>query len=297
VNRTQINRIVTALAVFLLVAGAMIVYAYFIEPQRLVVNRTELRIPTLDSRLDGLRIVAISDIHGGSNGADPTKLIRIVDEVNRQDADLVVMLGDYLSRREESPSGFAMEPTEIVRNLAGMRTKYGVYLVLGNHDTGRAADELITDFQSAGYNVLNGKLAVLNINGTMLRLLGLKDHQQIGIWKNYSDDAKAMLASTEGQGDVIVLQHSPDILPIITGDLSISKDLKLMISGHTHGGQVRLPIVGPPFVPSGYGQKYAAGQVTDAKIDIFVTSGIGTSILPFRFMVPPEIAVMTLRAG
>ena len=83
---------------------------------------------------------------------------------------------------------------------------------------------------------------------------------------------------------------------MITGDLSISKDLKVMFAGHTHGGPVSLPIIGSPIVPSSYGQKYAAGHVRDGGIDLFVTTGIGTSILPFRFGVPPEIAVVTISA-
>ena len=165
---------------------------------------------------------------------------------------------------------------------------------MGNHDAGRATRELTPELEADGYNVLNGKLAVLDINGAKLRLLGTKDHQTINAWKDYSAENKELLASTEGQGDVIVLQHSPDILPIITGDLAISNDLKLMLAGHTHGGQVWLPILGTPFIPSAYGQKYAACHIKDAGIDVFVTTGVGTSILPFRFMVPPEIAVLTI---
>ena len=276
-------------------AAAIAAYAYFVEPQRLVIDRQELPVRGLDARLEGLKIVAIADIHAGSNGADAQKLRRVVEETNQQEADIVVLLGDYISEDRNSPSGFAVPVPLIVEELAGMRAKYGVFAVMGNHDAGAATEQLTRGFQSVGYQVLNGKLAVLNINGAKLRLLGTKDHQQITIWKNFSDENKALLASTEGQGDVIILQHSPDILPIITGNLEISKDLRLMIAGHTHGGQVWFPVIGAPIVPSSYGQKYAAGHIKDALIDIFVTTGVGTNILPFRFMVPPEIAVLTLR--
>lgn len=288
-----------AVTTILLVGAAALAvsYAYFVEPQRLVVNKTEVRIRNLDPSLSGLRIVCLSDIHGGSNGANAAKLRRIAEAVRRENADLVVMLGDYLSEDPAKPSGYAMPPGEIVQNLAGMQAKYGVYVVLGNHDTGGGADELTKDFESVGYRVLNGNLAVLDINDTKLRLLGLKDHQQIGISKLYSDDAAAMLAATEGLGDLIGLQHSPDVLPMITEASPISRDLKLMLAGHTHGGQVRLPVIGPPLVPSSYGQKYAAGQIRDFGVEMFVTTGIGTSILPFRFLVPPEIAVITIRAN
>jgi predicted MPP superfamily phosphohydrolase len=87
------------------------------------------------------------------------------------------------------------------------------------------------------------------------------------------------------------------VLPIISGDLSISPDLKLLLTAHTHGGQVWLPLIGTPIVPSSYGQKYSYGHIQENGVDMFVTSGVGTSILPFRFMVPPEIAVLTIRSA
>jgi predicted MPP superfamily phosphohydrolase len=93
-----------------------------------------------------------------------------------------------------------------------------------------------------------------------------------------------------------VLEHSPDVVPAITGKILVSNDLKLYLAGHTHGGQVWFPILGTPIVPSFHGQKYSYGHARDADLDIFVTSGIGTSILPIRFMMPPEIAVLTVNA-
>ena len=119
----------------------------------------------------------------------------------------------------------------------------------------------------------------------------MTDHLSLkGGWLRTSAEAKENLSTTTG--DVIVLQHGPDILPVIAGEYSISPELRLILAAHTHGGQVRFPILGPPMVPSGYGQKYARGHVKDKNVDMFVTTGIGCSILPFRFMVPPEIAVV-----
>ena len=85
------------------------------------------------------------------------------------------------------------------------------------------------------------------------------------------------------------------MLPVISAEFSISPELRLILAAHTHGGQVWIPILGRPIIPSGYGQKYAYGHIVDKGMDMFVTSGIGTSVLPIRFMVPPEIAVVTIK--
>jgi uncharacterized protein len=288
--------LLAGLMVGLLAAG----YSYFIEPRRLVVNAEELLIPHLDPALDGLKIVAISDIHGGSNGADEEKLRRVVETANGQDADLIVLLGDYVSQvGSDLPDGkqpLRMPMERVASNLAGLRAKYGVFAVLGNHDEWLDEGVVVKALTSVGYKVLDGEVAVIERNGKRLRILGLKDHQQIVNWDSFNADARRLLEPTEGTGDVLVLEHSPDVASIITSGPPISNELRLMLAGHTHGGQVWLPVLGRPIVPSSYGQKYAAGHVRENGLDLFVTTGIGTSILPFRFMVPPEIAVLTLRA-
>jgi len=167
--------------------------------------------------------------------------------------------------------------------------------VLGNHDAWHDDAAISAAFERQGYSVLDGAVAEIERNGAKLRILGLRDHLHIRTWESYAEDARGLLADTEGTGDVLVLEHSPDVARIVTGDLKISNDLKLMVAGHTHGGQVWLPLLGRPIVPSSYGQKLAAGHAVESGLDVFTTTGIGTSILPFRFMVPPEIAVITVR--
>lgn len=283
------------------VIGAVCVsYAYFVEPNRLVVRYSTVAIKNWNPAFDGLKIVMVGDIHGGSNGVTEEKIRTVVARINDQNADLVVMLGDYVSQTHEKKPirerGLKMPMETIATNLAGIKARYGVFAVLGNHDGWHGDERIAAEFTRVGYRVLQNEVAIIEKNGQRVRIFGMKDHLKLTRgWVLTSADSKEILSQT-GNGDVIVLEHSPDILNVIAGEYSISPELRLILAAHTHGGQIWFPILGTPVVPSGYGQKYAHGHVKEKNVDMFVTSGIGTSVLPFRFMVPPEIVVLTIRS-
>ena len=279
---------------------ACLAYAYFIEPNRLVVKHDALQIKDWDAAFDGLKIVMIGDIHGGSNYITEEKIREIVAKTNAEQPDLIVLLGDYISEKyghaARQPELLKMPIETVAANLASLNAKLGVYAVLGNHDGWYGDDRVAVELTKVDIRVLRNEVATVETNGKFLRILGLIDHLSMTkSWQQTSDEIKQII-NNSGTGPIIILEHSPDILPIITGELSISPDLRLILAAHTHGGQVWLPIFGTPIVPSSYGQKYSYGHIRENGVDMFVTSGVGTSVLPIRFMMPPEIAVLTIKS-
>lgn len=280
-----------------LICLGLLSYAYFIEPQRLVIRHETIKTKNWDSEFDGLRIAMLSDIHGGSNYMTAERIKDIVARTNEQNPDIIVLLGDFVSQKSVGKVGsrpLKMPASEIADNLAGLRATHGVFAVMGNHDGEFGENKVAAEFTRVGYKVLQNEVGVIEKDGKSLRILGTEDHLRLTkSWKQTSADLKH-IAAASGEGKLIVLQHSPDVLPIVTGELSISPDLTLFLAGHTHGGQVWFPILGRMIVPSSFGQKYAYGHVREKNVDLYVTSGIGMSVLPIRFMVPPEIVILTI---
>jgi uncharacterized protein len=158
-----------------------------------------------------------------------------------------------------------------------------VVAVLGNHDWWYDGERITRAFQAQGITVLEDDVRELEIRGQRLCIAG------VGDLLTRAPSVRGALDRVPPGCPVIVLMHEPDLFPMID-----DRPL-LTVAGHTHGGQVALPLLGRPIVPSKYGQRYAAGLVVENGHRMFVTTGVGTSIFPVRFGVPPEIALLTLR--
>ena len=266
----------------LLSGVALAVWAFLIEPDR-VVRRVSLSLPNAGPALDGLKVAAISDIHAGSPHIDAGKLWLLVEETNRLEPDLVVLLGDYVI--QGVVGGEFIEPEATAESLRGLRAPLGVFAVLGNHDWWLDGERVSRALTGAGVRVLENDAARVERGGRGLWVAGLAD-----LWTRRPDVSKT-LGKIGDDGPVLLLTHNPDVFPDVPARVALT------LAGHTHGGQVYLPIVGRPVVPSKFDQRYADGHVREGGRDLFVTSGVGTSILPVRFRVPPEVCLFTISTG
>jgi predicted MPP superfamily phosphohydrolase len=292
------KRVGVVLSLLVAIGVFLGLYAFVIEPNRLVVNSYEIKIDEATSAIDGLKIVAISDLHGGANFIDSAKLEFVAKTVNAQKPDIVFILGDFVSQTGApvpiSGRDLNMPMSQIADSISTIEAKYGVFAVIGNHDDWYDRTKVREELERVNIKVLVDELADVEINGSKLYLLGLRDFMSSGPPLEFRENARALVQNVT-DGDLIILDHSPDITPIFAGPGMISDRTRIIFAGHTHGGQVWFPFAGSMIVPSNYGQTFSSGSVVYGGLNVFVTTGIGTSILPVRFMVPPEIAVVTIR--
>jgi uncharacterized protein len=268
-----------AFAILLLILSCVI-YAVFIEPNRLVVHQETIQIDNWPAELSGLRIAMIADIHTGGPFINEKKLRKIVELTNQQNPDLIVLLGDYMS--PNSWHSHRVEPEVTAAVLKDLHAPLGVYSILGNHDWWYNGAKVRHALEENGIHVLDEEVAEVKWRGRSFWLIGFAD-----LWTRPQHIQETIRKAPEG-ATTIGLSHNPDIF------IHMPQTMPLMLAAHTHGGQVKLPIIGTPIVPSYFGPRYTAGHVFENGHHMFVTTGIGTSILPVRFRVPPEIVILRI---
>jgi hypothetical protein len=259
-------------------------WVFWIEPASLVVREHRIAVPGWPAGAP-IRIALLSDLHVGSPHNGPGRLRAVVRRVNAARPQIVLLAGDFVIHRVLFGTFVPPETTgEILRDL---RAPLGVYAVLGNHDYGLNARRVAAALRAGGVLVLEDQ--AVRIGGEFVPattppfwLVGVSDllrgpHDLDGALTQVTDDAP-----------VLLFTHNPDLFP------EVPERVGLTLAGHTHGGQVHIPLVGRPIVPSRYGSRYAAGLVVERGRRLFVTTGVGTSIVPVRFFVPPEIALLSV---
>lgn len=220
-----------------------------------------------------LRLVQCSDAHLGPL-MGLTSLRHWVAITNAERPDLIVITGDLIDK------GLRQFSEAMLAELASLAAPLGVYAVLGNHEHGSVLS--LTSFQA---QLAEAGIEVLTNRGLSLRpdlyLAGIDD------WRRGRPNLAAALRARQPEQACILLSHNPDVLP------HLAEPLDLVLCGHTHGGQVVLPWLGAPYVPSSYGRRFVSGWVEASSL-AYVSRGIGVSTLPLRFNCPPELVSMLL---
>ena len=263
---------------FLVIIVGVVTYSVLTQLRGLEYTRHEVPIRGLPSAFDGFTIVQISDTHVGI-WTRPRHIRQIVARVNAMNPDLIVLTGDYVNRFERlcEPSG---------RSLEGLKAKYGVYAVLGNHDYWVNADAMTKALRESGIDVLFDEQRKITIGKESMTLVGLDDE-----WEGNPDYGKS-LSGISPDDTCIAIAHNPDAVLHLKG-----RPIGLLLSGHTHGGIINFPGIGPVSTTTRLGRKYASGMFAINGIRTYVSRGIGlVSGLPFRFRCPPEVPVFVLRS-
>ena len=265
-------------------------YAAAIEPQQLVVTPYTLK-PRGWPAGRKLTITVIADLHAGGPDMPLPNVQRIVDTANALKSDVIVMLGDYIARYR-----FAVEriPDPVwAAELARLQAPLGVWAILGNHDWWYDLAGVRNALAEVRIPLLENQAVLLGPEGERVWVAGIGDQiaYRIGHGRFRGvDDLPGTLAQVTTDDPVILLVHEPDIFPRVPSRVALT------FAGHTHGGQIRVPLIWPAFVPSKYGKRYAYGHVVEHDRHLIVSGGLGTSIIPARLGVPPEIVHVVLGA-
>jgi predicted MPP superfamily phosphohydrolase len=270
----------------LVVAGAALAaWAGWIEPRRLVLRRETLHLPGWPSRLDGLRAAVMADVHSGVPHMGRAAIARAVATLAAESPDIVLLLGDYV---DASPLwGGRLAPELVATELAALDAPLGRFAVLGNHDWRAAPGRMWNALDAAGITVLENEAVPVDAPGGRLWVAGLADMRH-----RYPDIAATLRdVPDDPEQPVLLLSHDPDMHP------SVPARVALTLSGHVHAGQVAIPVLRRPAIPSYHGERYARRHHDEDGRRLYVSSGLGTSGMPVRLFAPPEVVLLELRSA
>ncbi|WP_077211351.1 metallophosphoesterase [Bacillus dakarensis] len=273
-----------ALGTFLTVTGLSAggyYYAGHIEPYRLKINHIQIKHPKVPNGFERFKMVQFSDTHLGFQ-YDLEQFKQIVDKINDLNPDILFFTGDLL----DEPNKYK-EIEKVVPILNQLQAPFGKFSIYGNHDHGGYGSDIYKEImEKAGFTLLlNQSTEIKLLNGDRIYIAGIDD-AMLG-----KPNIENSLTGVPDEAYKILLSHAPDL-----ADIAASYNIHLQLSGHSHGGQIKIPFLGalvkPPFAEKYYEGSYTIG--TDDPLTLYVNRGLGTTRLPFRFLSTPELTIYTL---
>lgn len=268
-----------------LVAGGLATYGTVVEPNEISLEQISVGINSLPPEFDGFRIALISDLHFAPF-TGKTAIGAAVSKISKLKADLVAAVGDFVTqaplRSPRASAGYA-EPCAAV--LSKLNSPCGTMAVLGNHDHVTDPKFVAGALRAQNIRVLQNESFVVERGGQHLWIAGIDD-ALVGA----ADVTRSLAGIPKGE-PVVALVHEPDVADVLN-----RHEVALQLSGHSHGGQVRMPGVGALYLPP-LGRKYPMGSYRVGNMQLYTNRGIGVIGVPVRFDCPPEVTVITLRAA
>ncbi len=262
--------------IMLWLALLILLYSY-IEAKRIKVRDDRLPVEGLPRAFDGFRIVHISDLHCSGFGPQEKRLCGLLRGI---EGDLVVFTGDYKRRRATKERKIARAMEEIARCV---KSRFGMLGVLGNKDS----PLVVSVIERAGIEMLSGRAKRLTKGGGAIWVAGIDS-----LSLRRATRALIRVTSRVPEGSFkVLLSHGPDV-----ARLAEALGYSLIFCGDTHGGQIRLPLIGAPVVKSEVSRRYCRGILKEGAATVCISSGIGTCAFPLRLLCPPEVRILTLMA-
>lgn len=257
---------------FVLIAS----WSFLVEPRMTNIRRLTLDIPKWHTEHETLKFAVLSDFHISFGCMDRERLNKIISATNAENPDFVLLVGDYIDKADQN-----QEYISYLADFKNFKAKYGVYAVLGNHESWDVRSEIRYILRRAGVNVLENKAVKFTINKKTFWLAGIED-----IETGFPSFEPIMKKRGNDNNPVILLSHNPDVY------MKMPKGISITLSGHTHGGQIYIPFIANLVNPSRFGRKFLSGHVVRDDNHFYVGKGLGTTIIPARLFAQPEIAII-----
>ncbi|GCE26441.1 putative metallophosphoesterase YkuE [Dictyobacter alpinus] len=289
-RRIFLRNTLATLAATVAVGGGTVIYAGSLEPAWLDIHYQPVVLPRLHPVFDGYRVAHITDLHTDETFMTAERLSEVVQVVNAQDADLILITGDFVTH-------FLASSATTLAELRHLHARDGVFAVLGNHDHWANPEQIRAILCANHIHELNDAWHTIDRGGgnAVLQLVGMDDlwsDEGVGMtaWTHESRFMR-LLKAVPGRGAALLMVHEPDFADVT----ATHERIDLQLSGHSHGGQVRLPFFGSLQLPP-LAHRYPAGMYQIGHLQHYTNRGIGMVPPQFRLNCRPEVAVFELRA-